>query len=186
MKYRLYNTEEHRQEVKEALHTGRLAQILCAFFFPKLARTFLIRLLVVILAAWVFFRFICMPQVIRGGSMLPTYPERGFLFCWTPAYWFKTPKRGDVVIMKYGPKTMILKRVIALAGDRVAFKDGRLLVNGEVVPEPYIKGPSNWNLPERTVSPDHYYLAGDNRSVPMERHIFGEMHKRYLAGAPSW
>ena len=33
---RLYNTEEHRQEVKDALKTGSMLLILRAFFFPKL------------------------------------------------------------------------------------------------------------------------------------------------------
>ena len=183
---RLYNTAEHRQEVKDALNTGRMSLILRAFFFPKMARTFLLRVMIVILTAWIFFKFICMPLVIQGASMLPTYPARGLMFCWAPAYWFRSPKRGDVVIMKYGKDAMILKRLIALPGDRVAFQDGRLILNGKQVDEPYIKGPSDWTLPERTVARNHYYLVGDNRSVPMEQHIFGEMHKRYLAGAPAW
>ena len=183
---RLYNTEEHRQEVKEALQTGRMGLILRAFFFPKMARAFLVRVLIVILSAWCFFKFICMPLVIQGESMLPTYPSRGFMFCWAPSYWFRSPQRGDIVIMRYGRSTMLLKRVIALPGDTVAFKDGRLILNGKPAAEPYIKGPSDWNLPERTVERNHYYLAGDNRSVPMEAHVFGEMHKRYLKGAPLW
>ena len=183
---RLYNTEEHRQEVKDALNTGSLWIILRAFFFPKMARAFLLRVLIVILTAWVFFKFICMPLVIQGESMLPTYPSRGFMFCWAPAYWFKAPRRGDVVIMKYGKGAMLLKRVVALPGDTVAFQNGKLILNRKAVDEPYIKGPSSWNLPERTVERNHYYLVGDNRSVPMELHVFGEMHKRYLQGAPAW
>ncbi len=183
---RLYNTDEHRKEVKEALNTGSLWLILRAFFFPKMARAFLLRVLMVILSSWLFFKFICLPLVIQGESMLPTYPARGFMFCWAPAYWFKSPQRGDIVIMWYGRGVMLLKRVIALPGDTVAFHNGKLIRNGKTVDEPYIKGPSNWNLPERTVERNCYYLVGDNRSVPMERHVFGEMHKRYLKGAPLW
>ena len=183
---RLYNTEEHRQEVKDALKTGSMLLILRAFFFPKLARAFLLRVIIVILVAWCFFRFICLPLVIQGESMQPTYPSTGFMFCWAPAYWFRAPRRGDIVIMRYGRGAMLLKRVIGLPGDTVAFKDGTLILNGKPFPEPYIKGPSNWNLPERKVGRNHYYLAGDNRAVPMELHVFGEMHKRYLAGAPLW
>lgn len=183
---RLYNTPEHRREVKDALNDGRLWLILRAFFFPKMARRFLIRVFAVILTAWVFFKFVCLPLVIQGRSMLPTYPERGFMFCWAPAYWFKTPKRGDVVIMRYGDGAMLLKRVVALPGDRVAFRHGKLIRNGQEVDEPYVKKPSDWNLPERTVEKDHYYLVGDNRSMPLELQVFGSMHKRYLAGAPAW
>ena len=125
--------------------------------------------------------------IVAGGSMLPTYAERGFNFCWRPAYWFSEPERGDVVVMKYGSnKVMILKRLIAKEGDTVEFRNGKLILNGREQEEPYIKGPSDWNLPPRTVEKDHYYLVGDNRSVPMQRHIFGQMHKRYLQGAPLW
>ena len=81
---------------------------------------------------------------------------------------------------------MILKRLIAKEGDTVEFRNGKLILNGREQEEPYIKGPSDWNLPPRTVEKDHYYLVGDNRSVPMQRHIFGQMHKRYLQGAPLW
>ena len=183
---RLYNTDEHRQEVKDALQTGKMWLILRAFFFPKMARTFLIRVIIVILTAWCFFKFICLPLVIQGESMLPTYPSSGFMFCWAPTYWFRSPRRGDIVIMRYGRGAMLLKRVIALPGDIVAFKDGRLILNGKEVAEPYIKGPSDWSRLERTVERNLSYLAGDNRSVPMQQHVFGEMHKRYLKGAPLW
>ena len=124
---RLYNTEEHRQEIKEALNTGSMRLILRAFFFPKMARAFLLRTGILILSAWCFFKFICLPLVIQGESMLPTYPARGFTFCWAPAYWFRSPQRGDVVIMKYGKGVMLLKRVIALPGDTVAFRGGKLI-----------------------------------------------------------
>lgn len=183
---RLYNTPEHRQEVKEALQTNSLLMILRAFFFPKLARRFLLRVLIVIVTAWIFFRFICLPLVIHGGSMLPNWPVWGFTFCWRPAAWFSKPEIGDVVIMRYGKGAMLLKRVIGLEGDRIMFKNGVLYRNGKIVAEPYIKGPSDWELPERTVQKDHFYLVGDNRSVPMEQHVFGEMHKRYYAGVPLW
>ena len=56
---RLYNTDEHRQEVKDALQTGKIWLILRAFFFPRPARAFLLRVIIVILTAWCFFKFIC-------------------------------------------------------------------------------------------------------------------------------
>ena len=82
---------------------------------------------------WIFFKWICIPLVIQGKSMLPTYSERGFMFCWAPAYWFKSPQRGDIVIMRYGRGVMLLKRVIALPGDTVAFHNGKLIRNGKTV-----------------------------------------------------
>ncbi len=183
---KLFDREEHKREIKEALDTGSFRLLLRAFFFPKMARAFLLRLLIVIVVAWVFFKFVCLPLYIKGGSMLPTYPSRGFNFCWRPSYWFSEPAVGAVVIMKYGKDAMILKRLIAKEGDTVEFRNGVLFVNGKPRPESYIKGPSDWNLPARIVEKDHYYLVGDNRAVPIQRHIFGQMHKKYLQGAPLW
>ena len=157
------------------------------FLFPKMGIRYFVRILLVAAAAWIVFGYLLVPMIIDGGSMLPTYPARGINFCWRGAYWFYEPERGDVVVMKYGARrTNILKRLIAKAGDTVEFRGGKLILNGRVLSEPYIKGPCDWNLPPRTVEKDHYYLVGDNRSVPIERHIFGQMHKRYLQGAPLW
>lgn len=183
---RLYNTPEHKEEVKAALQDGSLVKILTALFFPKASRMFLLRVLCVALGAWIIFKFIFLPLVIRGGSMKPTYPERGFLFCFAPVKYFSKPSYGDVVIMRYGKGVMLLKRVVGLPGDRIQIKKGVLYRNGEKIHEPYVNGPCSWELPERVVSEDHFYLVGDNRAVPMERHIFGEMHQRYYAGVPLW
>ena len=123
---RLYNTPEHKEEVKAALQDGRLFVILTALFFPKAAKKFIIRVLCVALGAFLIFKFILLPLVIRGGSMNPTYPERGFIFCFAPAKYLFKPERGDVVIMRYGKGVMLLKRVIGLPGDRIAFRKGVL------------------------------------------------------------
>ena len=182
---KLIDHEAHEKEGKEALEPGGFRRLIHAFFFPKMVRSFFIRFLTVVIVA--FFKFFCLPLVVMGGSMLPTYAERGFNFCWKPAYWFSEPERGDVVVMKYGSdKVMILKRLIAKEGDTVEFRNGKLILNGRELDEPYIQGPCDWNLPPRTVEKDHYYLVGDNRAVPMRRHIFGQMHKRYLQGVPLW
>ena len=98
---KLIDTEAHKDEVKEALGTDSFRLLMRAFFFPKMVRSFFIRFLIVAAVAWLFFKFICLPLIVAGGSMLPTYAERGFNFCWRPAYWFSEPERGDVVVMKY-------------------------------------------------------------------------------------
>lgn len=183
---RLYNTQAHKDEIKAALEDGRLSLILLALFFPKDARRFILRILLVALGAYVIFKFIFLPLVIQGSSMKPTYPERGFMFCFAPAKYFSKPQYGDVVIMRYGKGVMLLKRVVGLPGDRISFRKGVLHRNGKAVHEPYINGPCRWELPERTVSEKHFYLVGDNRAVPMEQHIFGEMHQQYYAGVPLW
>ena len=81
---------------------------------------------------------------------------------------------------------MILKRLIAKGGDSIAFREGKLFLNGKEVKEEYVLLPCSWDLPERKVPEDSYYLIGDNRSMDMKEHVFGAIHKRYLLGAPLW
>src|SRR5262249_16913949 len=61
-----------------------------------------------------------------------------------------------------------VKRVVALAGDRIAFRDNRAVVNGVVQAEPFadLSEPNSYyaTTAEGTVPADHIFVAGDNRS----------------------
>ena len=154
------------------------------FFFPRLTRSFFIRAGVVALTAVFVFHWLLIPCVIDGASMIPTYPEHGFTFCWKGRYWFSSPRRGDVVIVRYAGRVFYLKRIVALAGDTVEFRRGRLIVNGEVQREPYVRYICYWDLPPRTVEAGHCYVVGDNRSQPMREHRFGSVALHRIVGAP--
>ncbi len=65
------------------------------------------------------------------------------------------------------------------------FQDGRLLVNGQ--PEEVTwktKGECHWNLPKRTVAKGCVYVIGDNRTMPMDSHLFGQVSMSRLEGVP--
>ena len=143
-------------------------------------------LLIAILFPW--FKYVCIPEVINGKSMMPTYSARGFTFCWTPAVWNgKIPKRQSVVIMKYkGKKEMLLKRLIAFGGEVVKFYNGNLYVNGKILNEPYVKYPCDWNSRPIKLKENEVYVIGDNRSMPFRNHIGGVMRKSKILGVPLW
>jgi signal peptidase I len=143
----------------------------------------IIRIVVIAGCAWLLFSFVLIPLKIRGQSMEPTYHDGGFTFCWRQRFLFSPVKRGDVVAIRFaGRHVMLLKRVVALAGDTVGFRNGILYVNGSRVDEPYIRFRSNWNLPPRTVEPGRVYVVGDNRGVPMQRHHFGQVDAQRIMG----
>ena len=156
------------------------------FIIPKLNTCFFIRLSTIILTAYLFFGYICIPAQISGASMEPTYFRVGFNFCWRPSYWFSSPNYGDIVIIRYTNKKLYLKRLIGKPGDTIAIQDGQLIRNGKKVLEAYVKKSSNWNLPERTVQKGKIYVIGDNRSMPIENHKFGAVKIKRLYGAPLW
>jgi signal peptidase I len=158
-----------------------------AFLFPKPTPAFFVRAASVALGAFLFFQFILTPFVVRGASMEPAYHDGTLHFVLKTRYWFGAPEPGDVVAVRLaGERVFYLKRVVAVAGQRVAFADGVLQVDGRPVDEPYVLGPCDWNLEPRDVQPGNVYLVGDNRSMPMEAHDFGQAPVRRVVGAPLW
>ncbi len=158
-----------------------------AFLLPKPTPRFLLRLASTALIVFVVCKYVLLPVVIDGESMLPTYASRRLNFCNRLAYRWSPPKRGDVVILRYGgTRWMLLKRVIAFAGETVSFEKGACLVDGKPLDEPYVAPGCDWNLPPHKVRPGHIYVMGDNRSVPAETHVGGEIAAARIAGSPLW
>lgn len=166
------------------MKTGNIA---LEFLFPRITRAYIVRLLVVMAAAVVIFRFILIPYRVEGYSMVPTYHDGEFNFCFTLSYLFSDPDPSDIVLIRMaGSRVMLLKRVVAIAGQTVAFKNGSLFVNQKPVAEPYVTKTLPWNLPPRLVRKNHVYVVGDNRNVEMERHDFGQTPIERVAGVPLW
>ena len=164
-----------------------LNRIIRLFFFPSLTPVFLIRVACVGLFAYLMFGHVLTPFRIKGYSMEPTYQNGEVNFCWRFRYLFLKPQRGDVVVVRLaGQKVMLLKRVVALEGDEVQFRNGKLLINGKEIDEPYLRYLSNWNLPSRHVEPNSAYVVGDNRDGPIENHFFGQTSILRILGGPLW
>jgi signal peptidase I len=136
------------------------------------------------LAAALLFGALLRPVVIRGRSMEPTLPDGSVRLAtrwWTDAQ--RRPARGDVaVIRRAGGRMFYVKRIIALPGETVALNRGTLYINGAVTPEPYLADAGDWSMPEIRLGPDEFFVAGDNRSMPIEDHALGRVERRRLAG----
>jgi len=157
------------------------------FFLPSLTPAFLIRAGCVALLAYLIFGHLLTPFRIKGHSMEPTYQNGGVNFCWRLRYLFSTPTRGDVVVIRFtGQRVTLLKRVVALEGEEVEFRDGRLFINGKEWNEPYIHTPYHWTLSPRQVEPNSVYVVGDNRSGLMQNHFFGQASLPRILGGPLW
>jgi signal peptidase I len=151
----------------------------------------LARLAVLVVSSFIvfcFFWFVLLPVRVEGVSMLPAYPNGSVNFVNRLAYVRHGPKRGDVVGIRLSdpgitrPSVMYLKRIIGLPGETVAFVNGQVLINGQVLDEPYEKYDCDWNLPPVTLGPNEYLAVGDNRSMPAEYHIFGKVERDHIVG----
>jgi signal peptidase I len=130
------------------------------------------------------FGLCCRPLLVRGHSMEPTLRDGQLRIgsrWWIHAQ--RNPARGDVVVIKRaGGRNFFVKRILALPGDTIAFSNGHLRINGDEVPEPYRTPDSDWTLPEQRMGPDQFFVAGDNRSMPMAEHAIGRVERAALAG----
>ncbi|MGH7950571.1 MAG: signal peptidase I [Limisphaerales bacterium] len=143
----------------------------------------LVRILVLIVTCFVVFNFILLPIRVTGISMSPTYKDRSINFVNRLAYWRHEPRRGDVVSIRFaGMHVMLMKRIIGLPGETVAFDNGRVLIDGKILDEPYEKTECNWNLPPVKLDANEYYVVGDNRTMPPEYHTKGKVERERIIG----
>jgi len=122
----------------------------------------------VILVMFLFFRFIIASAQIPSASMEPTLKVKDRCLINRLSYIGTNPERGDIVIFKnkeeFGNEILI-KRVIGLPGDHIAFYGGNVYINGNMVEEEYLSADvftysetSFFDVPEGC-----YFLMGDNR-----------------------
>lgn len=101
---------------------------------------------------------------VDGDSMNPTLWNTERLITSRLAY---TPQRGDIVIINRYTKEPLVKRIIAVGGDRLRIdEDGGVYVNGEKLNEPYIAGityPLGFGTEERVIPEGCVFVMGDNR-----------------------
>jgi len=123
---------------------------------------------------------------IPSGSMIPTLEIGDRVLVNKFIYRFTEPDRGDIIVFRSvdNPNEDLIKRVVALPGDEIAVRRGRLLLNGEPQKEPF----TNKKFPDRsfyartTVPEGHVFVMGDNRGNSADSRVFGPLPKKNIEG----
>lgn len=143
---------------------------------------------------------------VEGPSMEPTLHPSDRLIVWKmPQTWGKItgnahiPDRGDIVIFtepglnRFGqePSKQLIKRVIALPGERVVVENGSVIVYNEQNPggfRPDLElghsdtiGTTPGEL-NQTVPEEHIFVLGDNRVNSLDSRSFGPVHYSNIIG----
>jgi signal peptidase I len=122
---------------------------------------------------------------IPSGSMEPTLQVGDRILGNKFWFWFADPHRQDIVIFA-PPETAhlaagaMIKRIIAVEGDMVEVRGGEVFVNGEAVPEPYLKERPHYYLPPTPVPPGMLFVLGDNRNASYDSHAWGFVPRSHL------
>jgi signal peptidase I len=153
---------------------------------------------------WLFTNHIAQASVVPTESMVPTilagdhflldkvafpgnYPE--VLLKVLPE---RTVRRGDIVAFwsPENPDLRLVKRVIALPGEKYEIRDGDIYINDEKLNEPYIvhSGPAvnrrSENFAPVTLPPDSFFMMGDNRDDSRDSRYFGVVQRKAFIGKP--
>jgi signal peptidase I len=123
-------------------------------------------------------------SVVRGSSMTPGIHDGDRILVDHLSYVVGDVRRGDVVVLRCPLDQSLdyIKRVIGVPGDRIQIEDGRVLVNGAPVPEPYVLEPDRRCRVDEAVAPGHFFVLGDNREHSADSREFGQVARGLLRG----
>ncbi|HEX2946610.1 MAG TPA: signal peptidase I [Clostridia bacterium] len=132
--------------------------------------------------------FVAQRTIVYDISMQPNFVEGDNLLVEKLGYRFGDLHRGDIVIVKM-PDTdrKLIKRLVAVEGDRVQVKDGKLYVNGKqfLIGLPVEPETPVGDLPEYTdltLKKGQAYVLGDNRPYSQDCTEFGPIQKDEIVG----
>jgi signal peptidase I len=155
--------------------------------------------------------FLVKPFRIPSESMEPTLDVGQRVLVNRVAVRLGKPDRGDIMVFKpprgaddntcgarhpsssacprpttQRSSTNFIKRVVAVGGDRLSVKGGRVYINGRRQRESFIRPDSSCgicNLPrEITIPKGYYFMMGDNRGESADSREWGPIPEKWMIG----
>ena len=168
--------------------------------------------------------FLFEPFQIHSGSMLPTLKIGDFILVnkfdyglrlpvlGTTVVELNRPAQGDVMVFKYpeDPRINFIKRVVAVPGDTIEYRDKVLYVNGQVQTLSVVEPEAPETLPPLTeeaverlgdrehrlwrrvtdgrdfgplmIPPEQYFVMGDNRDNSNDSRVWGFVDDQLIVG----
>jgi signal peptidase I len=156
----------------------------------KIVRDYALVILVTASLALAIRLFVVEAYRVPSDFMAPGLGAGDLIFVSKLPYSFggkRVPRRGDVMVFSLfsAPGKEYLKRVIGLPGDRIAIKNGKIVLNGA----PYDDGKTYrviWehveDIPEVQVPDGNLFVLGDNRDKGQDSRHWGFLPLAGLKG----
>ena len=140
--------------------------------------------------------FVAQPFQVRQPSMLDTIADGQYVLVDKLTPRFDGYHRGDIIVFSPPANAEVeagqpyIKRVIGVAGDTVAVRDGQVFVNGTALEEPYVfavDGRAQPTLPHGTaatwvVPANDLFVMGDHRERSADSRDFGPIELSSVVG----
>lgn len=118
---------------------------------------------------------------VPSPSMSPTLLPGDYIV--VTRYLSDRPGRGDVVVFRHpAGRDLTVKRVVAIPGDLVDFREGQLRVSGRVLKESYASGGDPMDILPQLVPAGHVFVLGDNRSDSFDSRHWGPLPDSLVVG----
>jgi signal peptidase I len=132
--------------------------------------------------------FVVQVTEVRQRSMESTLEQNDRVLVSKLDYRFGASERGDIVVFTPPIQSSIpyVKRVIAVGGETIELRDGRVFVNGQQVETPQARGNTLPQAPQVaypfTVPQGHVFVLGDNRLSSSDSRTFGAVPVTNIIG----
>jgi signal peptidase I len=177
----------------------------------SLLRELPLLLAVAFVIAFLVKTFVAQAFFIPSESMVHTLEVGDRVLVSRVSYHLHEPRRGDIVVFTSPFETQgkgnsrsvpsrivhtvlesvglrqpstedFIKRVIALPGETVEGRNGRILINGRELVEPYLAEEPIGDFPAKTIPKGQLWVMGDNRNRSSDSRVFGPIKKSKIVG----
>jgi signal peptidase I len=120
---------------------------------------------------------------IPSASMMPAL-QIGDHILVLPYRWSE-PRHGDVIVFRSpaDASELLVKRIIAVPGDLIDCRDGRVRIGERTIAEPYLlRQAATGAIPAQLVPADSYFVMGDNREDSLDSRRWGTLPRTLVVG----
>jgi signal peptidase I len=127
--------------------------------------------------------FLAQATQVLGQSMEPTLHSSQRVVIEKVSYRLHGPRRGDIIVIDSPDQSeMLIKRVVGLPGETIEVKNGRVIIDGELLEETWTFRQGGGHFGPQTVPPLHVFVLGDNRGASNDSRNFGPVRIDDIVG----